>query len=297
MINLLIVCHVEFGYADPLVVYDRRHVEGVRDGVRNAISIAEEFNAKISLMLMPETLEAIGELDLARHEIGLHIHPHDSFLGSRNVGGSCQLGSYSYERQKDMIFAGKKAIEDSLGVSPRSFVAGKWSISNDTIKALVELGFTHEGSAHPGLKSESCDWSRLPRICMPYKPSQSDYQSAGTVDLVMVPVAKLIRGGAASLQNEIGLGFLKAAFHEYLDLGMPVFHVVFHSPAMTSQRYQRVFHDFLAHIDQSCINFRLLSQVKAVRTVASGKRLYQYLVNADMQALAYIVQYALHMRR
>jgi predicted deacetylase len=43
-----------------------------------------------------------------------------------------------------MIEVGKHHLTDVLGVTPKSFVAGRWSINNDTVKALIEAGITHD---------------------------------------------------------------------------------------------------------------------------------------------------------
>lgn len=290
-IDVVIVCHVEFGYAtDRSVIFDKRR-QGSIDGVKNAISESDKLGATISFMMMPEVLEAFGGFDFMNHQVGLHIHPDDLLLTKEGLGSEVYrpLREYDLEEQRNMISTGKQLIIDSLGVTPRTFVAGRWSIGNETLRALVELGFTHDASGCPKFLSGSCDWRKLPRICMPYRPSRDDYQMTGDLEITMVPVSKEITTGILSPENNAGFRFLRAALQEYADLSVPLVHIAFHSPAMTSPHYRKVFSQLLEWISKHGGNFCQLSKVQCVKPPIppNAKRLSPYLMNADASALSY----------
>jgi hypothetical protein len=116
----------------------------------------------------------------------------------------------------------------------------------------------------------------------------------GEVDLIMVPVSKMVMGGIVTPENNVGLGFLKAALQEYVALDLPFFHIPFHSPAMTSVRYQKVFSQLLSHLCNYDASFCLLSEVKPVKGKIAPhlKRIWPYLVNLDVNALSYILSRA-----
>jgi hypothetical protein len=302
---VLVVCHVELGYATDSAVFFETglscggspvsHVEGVADGVRNALCIVENFGP-MSFMMTPESLQAARGIDFRDHEIGVHVHPRDRLLMRSGFGEHKYLRDYGFAEQEAVISEAKQIIDDTMGVDARTFVAGTWSVNNETVRALVGLRFSHDCSPCPGLVFRSCNWAGLPRICSPYMPSGANYQLVGDLPLVMVPVSMEITGGIVSPESNIGLGFLKAAFREYHDLGMPVFHIAFHSPAMTSRRYQKNFSALLRYISEYDARFCRVSEIEpAGRHVPRyPAQLWPYLTNLDLDALSYILNRAPH---
>jgi len=121
----------------------------------------ESFGVKLSFMVMPNVPEAIAGTDFGNNETGLHIHPDDSCLIGKGVGRPGCPRDYGSEHQKNMISVGKEIAEDMLGVTPRTFVAGRWSANDQTVRALVKLGFTHDASPRFGSVSNCCDWRKL----------------------------------------------------------------------------------------------------------------------------------------
>jgi hypothetical protein len=300
-LDVVIVCHTEFGYATNQVVFDYDYKQGATDGVKNSIQIADKFDAIVSFMIKPEVLGAVSETDFGTHEVGLHIHPNDRFLMTNGVGGNDDnLRGYGFEKQRAMIAAGKAMVQDSLGVIPRTFVAGKWSVGNETVRAMVELGFTHDASGCPKFSSPSCDWSRLPRICMPYKPSADDYQAPGDVKMIMVPTSKEITTGIISPENRIGLTFLRGAIREYVKLNVPLLHMTLHSPALTSPIFRNTFNEMLQLISQFNVNYRPLSDVVPTegKVLKYSAQVSQYLMNLDTTSLSYLMRQAIeHSKR
>lgn len=262
--QVIIVSHTEFGSVrNQQIIYDRS-IQGVTEGVPNLAAVADKHGAKVTFAILPETAEHVPDVD--DHEIALHIHPGGMMvnvdgvlidLGDRILQervplmrGSNLLSDHPYSEQLAVIRAGRGEIEDRLGVRPTSFVAGRWSLNNDTIRALIECGITRDCSAVAHDRQTHYDWSRLPRICMPYHPAADDYQSIGDLPLIEIPIAQMIRFGSVNPERApaLGISWLKACFREYHALGLPVFHLCLHSPCMADPYFVRVLDELLEFI-------------------------------------------------
>ena len=289
--KIIIVCHAEFGYAiNKRIIFGKgKYAKGIKEGIKNAIEIADKYGARISFALMPEVVNEVPDLEGHGHSIGLHIHPEDNKL--KGIAERKALRDHSYERQKEMIARGKELIREKFP-APKVFVAGNWSENNDTIKALNELGFTHDCTPCPRFVSNSCDWSGLRRISLPYHPSEDDHQREGDMPITMIPVAKEITGGVVSPENPIGVGFLKAAFVEYYSQDLPVFHIAFHSPSMTSSYFKRIFDELLGFISKHKeVEYCLPNEIKAVRTNKNIRtKIFPYVKYFNKDALIYCLR-------
>lgn len=277
--EVIVVCHTEFGTVKGKdVVYDKKVKEGVTVGVPALARIARRHGARVTFAVMPEVAE-----DFPRgleHEIGLHVHPGweelsvngnsydvgDAWLRGQGLASSTStvLRDYTYEEQLAMIRAGKAHIRRVLGVEPKAFVAGRWSVNDATVRALVETGFTHECSAAPHKQRGHYDWSRLPRICMPYRPSASDYQAKGDVSLLMVPIAQTLFNASVSPEiiPAIGRHWLESCFLEYYRQKLPLFHICLHSPCMTAPYFVEQMDALLGFIAAHDVSFKFASEIK-----------------------------------
>lgn len=293
--DIVIVCHTEFGYVhNQQIIADKKAIGGVTVGVRKLISVAENYGAKVTFAVCPEVAEYFPEVH--QHEIGLHIHAGyqefstdgikfyvgDEYLWkhSRQLTNSSVLRDHSYQEQMDMISKGKDHLADVLGVETKSFVAGRWSINNDTIEALVQNGFTHECSALPHSKPSHYEWSELPRICMPYHPDKHNYQKKGDYPILIVPTSQVFPIGQVNPEfvPEVGLSWLKAGFREYYNQNLPLFHICLHSPCMTNEYFISVFDELLSLIaGQKGINFKCASEIKEYEGVAAKTYVKHYL--------------------
>lgn len=295
--KVIIVCHAEFGHANgkKIVFYDY-DTKKANEGVENSLDVIERNNAKICFALTPGVAECLNNrvrerLKSKNVEIGLHIHPDHRMLINRGISDnrSRALRDYSLEEQKMMMKFGMGIIKHKFNLKPKVFVAGRWSENNDTIKALAQLGFEYDCSPDPNFTSVDCNWSRLPRISMPYNPSVQDYQKSGSLPVLMVPISKTLTNAGASPESApgIGLGFLKACFREYHSQNLPVFHICFHSPSMTSKYYIDVFDKFLKFISgHKNVEFSFASGLQACDAVGR-KKIYPYLRRINRNILAY----------
>ncbi len=276
--NVVIVTHTEFGFMyNKYVVADKKGIDGVKSSVPNLIKIADKYGAKITFAVMPEVVKQFPKN--IKHEIGLHIHPGfeefklhgfrytvgDSYLKEhcKQTGYSTVLKDYDYNEQLDMIKTGKEYLYENFDVEPKVFVAGRWSINNDTVKALIETGITHDCSAAAHTKQNHYDWSKLPRICMPYSPSGEDYQKEGEEPLLIVPISQYYPSGNVNPEviPFVGLGWLKACFLEYYKQNLPVFHICLHSPCMIDPYFISAFDELLKFISKYNVKFKFVSEI------------------------------------
>jgi len=292
--DIIIICHTEFGFVyNKELVFDKNATRGVKDGVLNLIQLADKYRAKITFVVCPEVVNFFPKN--IEHEIGLHIHPgwkkhkyknFQWYVGDAYLKEHCEqsinstiLIDYSYEEQLGMIRIGKEYLKKELGREPKVFVAGRWSLNNDTITALIETGFTHDCSASAHSKSDHHNWSKLPRICLPYYPSKKDYQEKGDLPLLIVPISQFFSGHSVNVEfiSAYGLSWLKASFLEYYKQNVPLFHICLHSPSMTDSYYISAMDDFLSFISRhKNIKFKFASEIKEYEEMSPKTNLLPY---------------------
>jgi len=278
--DIIIVCHTEFGFVNTgEVIFAKEATDGVKVGCPNLIKLADKYGAKITFAVCPEVAEYFPVR--INHEIGLHIHPGwqeinyknfnwpagDRYLrdNSQQSSSSGVLRDYPYVEQLGMIRKGKEYLTDRFGKEPNVFVAGRWSVNNDTVKVLMETGFTHDCSAVPHQKPCHYDWSKLPRICMPYRPSREDYQKRGDLPVLLVPISQFFPSGSVNPETAplVGISWLKACFLEYYRQDVPLFHICLHSPAMTYGYFISAMENILSFISKrKDINFKFASEIR-----------------------------------
>lgn len=296
--KIIITCHSELGTSNNKIIsFDKKYIKNVESNLVNTLNIIRKNRAKIFFAIMPEIIDYfdsnIINSDIA--EIGLHIHPDDNLLIKKGVSDYKNKGlrNYNYKKQKKMINTGKKIIEKEFDVNIQSFVAGKWSINNDTTKILEELKFDYDCSPCPQFTSEYCDWSDLKRISLPYTPDINDYQSQGNINIAMIPVSKDILGGVASPENLNGLNFLKACFKEYYTQNLPLFHICLHSPSMFSIYYQKVFDNLLQYINIHKVEYILPNQIDSNlinQNASIDNKITPYLKKIDLNIIKNVLR-------
>jgi peptidoglycan/xylan/chitin deacetylase (PgdA/CDA1 family) len=298
--DVIIVCHTEFGHVVRVrgvryVVPVKSSVAGVEKGVKSLARLADTHGAKVTFAVMPETAQSFPEVGNG-HEIGLHVHA--GWMEPELFGARCQVGDswlrahstqsadsiflpdHSFHEQLDMIQAGKEHILKCLQEEPKAFVAGLWSINNDTVRALVEAGISHECSGVAHTKNEFYDWSQLPRICMPYYADPDDYQLRGNLPLLMVPISQMLVGSSVNPEHVPlwGLSWLKACFAEYYAQNLPVFHICLHSPSMTDPFFVDALNELLLFIRlHKDVEFKWASEIEEHEGNSGRTKLAPYL--------------------
>ena len=291
--DVIIVCHTEFEHvAEEAISFNKDYSIDVEKGTSNLIKIADKYRAKVTFAVCPEVGRYFPKN--IKHEIGLHIHPGwtgDSYLKDhcRQSVNSTVLRDYPYREQLDMIKTGKEYLEEKFGIEPKSFVAGRWSINNDTVKALIKTGITHDCSAPAHAKPCHYDWSRLPRICMPYHPSEKDYQEKGDLPLLIIPISQMLFAGNVNPEVAplVGLSWLKACFLEYYQQNLPLFHICLHSSCMTDSYFVLAMDDFLKFISKhKNINFKFASEIEEYDEVNPKTDILPYLFGINRAIMA-----------
>ena len=301
--DVIIVCHTEFGsVSDGETLFFKDAIDGVKIGCPNLIKLADKYGAKITFAVCPEVVEYFPAA--INHEIGLHVHPgweeltykkFKWFVGDKYLRDKCRQSSslsvlreYSYPEQLEMISEGKKYLAGKFGKEPKVFVAGRWSVNNDTEKALVEAGFTHDCSATPHQKELHYDWSELPRICMPYHPAAENYQQRGTLPLLIVPISQYFPVGNVNPETApfVGISWMKACFLEYYRQNAPLFHICLHSPAMTDSYFISAMESILAFISKHTnVNFKFASEIREYPEKELKTNILPYLLRPNKEII------------
>ena len=158
------------------------------DARRNMITFAEgldEVGLQGTFFLCPE---ALGDMeDTARQlsdggmELGMLSHPQLSSYQS-------YLGSYGYDRQREIIQMHKEIWRDRMGREPTCFRAGFFSASDYTYQILCMEGFKEASCSLPGrIDLEQCSvWSKA--CPFPHHTDPLDRKLRGTMELYEVPV-------------------------------------------------------------------------------------------------------------
>ncbi len=158
----------------------------------------DELGFRATFFVAPEALPRLGgrmeELSEAGCELGLLCHPQ---LG----GYQSYLGSYSYDRQREIIRVGRRSWEDSLGQEPRAFRPGFFSANDYTFHAACMEAFRQGSCSLPGrMDNDQCSmWFEA--YPFPHHTDPLDRLSAGTMEFYEVPVTSDFEA-AASISYE-----------------------------------------------------------------------------------------------
>jgi hypothetical protein len=124
---------------------------------------------------------AAAELAAAGHEVALLCHP-------QLVGYRSYLGSYSFDRQREIVGAARKGWEDALGEATSTFRPGFFSANDYTYHVLCMEGFRQGSCSLPGrMDNEQCSmwYGSYP---FPHHTDPLDRTLPGTMEFFEVPV-------------------------------------------------------------------------------------------------------------
>lgn len=97
------------------------------------------------------------------HDVQLHLHTEWLALaGAANPldGRTGQkLKDFTFEEQSKLLEFARDTLIAAGAPRPIAFRAGNFGANDDTLRALAELGFTHETSHSPGFVDSPCDIS------------------------------------------------------------------------------------------------------------------------------------------
>jgi hypothetical protein len=138
-----------------------------------------------TFFLAPEALgrlaRTVEELRGRECELGLLCHPQLS-------GYQACLGSYKYDRQREIVAQGVELWSNALGEAPTTFRAGFFSANDYTFHVLCMHGFSQGSCSLPGrMDNEQCSmW--FDAYPFAHHTDPLDRTAKGTMEFFEVPV-------------------------------------------------------------------------------------------------------------
>jgi hypothetical protein len=157
----------------------------------------------------------VKQRDTFHDEIGLHIHPYCNFVEDAGVtcvtdqstvytsditGYTIKLGAYDRPTMGILLQHASDLFEQHGLNRPKTFRAGGWTATLDTLGALVDKGFTADASALNWARIEEwmgkelytwtmAHWAPIGDTSQPWWPSQTDILSSAdpAMGLLEVP--------------------------------------------------------------------------------------------------------------
>ncbi|MGE0868921.1 MAG: hypothetical protein AB7P03_10170 [Kofleriaceae bacterium] len=158
---------------------------------------------------------ALKQQDTFGDEIGLHIHPYCNFVTSAGLpcvtdqstvytmdttGYTIKLGAYNRQEFGVLLDHAKELFAAHGLPTPRTFRAGGWTATLDTLGALQDKGFVADTSALNWARIEEWEgdemyrwnkeqWASIGDTSQPYRPNQTQILSTDepTLELLEVP--------------------------------------------------------------------------------------------------------------
>lgn len=182
---------------------------------------------------------------------GVQLHAHSEWLaiaGPRNPLGPYMgqnLADFSFEQQHAILAYARDTLVAAGAPKPVAFRAGNYGANDDTLRALAQLGLTHESSHCPGFADSACQISlgcddRLP------------VEHCGVIE---VPVG-CIQGFGGSLRHfqltALTDRELKAGLRHAVRCGQPSVTLVSHSFELLSRDRRRINHVVKRRFERFC---------------------------------------------
>lgn len=181
--------------------------------------------------------DVVGPIVSRGHDVQLHLHTEWLALaGAANPlkGRSGQhLKDFTFEEQATLIEWARDRLVAAGAPRPIAFRAGNYGANDDTLRALAELGFTHETSHSPGLAGSQCDISL----------GAEDRRPVRHCGLTEVPIGCVEDIGAELRHAQLtalSLAELTAALEHARDHEIDDFTLVSHSFELICRRRKRV---------------------------------------------------------
>ena len=173
----------------------------VLEGIPNRLTpLFEKYDVKPTYLLSPEVIkdqECIQVLrSLKNCELGTHLH--GEFIDSEetliNRTSTPQL-SYEPDLEFEKLQSLTNLFKQAFGYDPKSFRAGRFGISHQTINFLERLGYKVDSSVAPFRKikfdvDHEVNFWGAPYY--PYFPSRKNITKKGKANVLEVPISTII---------------------------------------------------------------------------------------------------------
>jgi hypothetical protein len=211
-------------------------------------------------------------------EIGLHIHPYCSFVESAGLrcvvdqstvyaedvtGYTVKVAAYRREPFGRLLEHANRLFEQNGLGRARTFRAGGWTASLETLQALADKGFVADSSALNWVRIEEwkdegtgelyrwnqANWASIGDTSQPYWPHASDVAAPGPPSLPVLEVP--VNGAAIDYVTREELEGLFDANWNRAPLGSPVTLVTtFHPAPGFSEAEGERLDGFLRYVDR-----------------------------------------------
>ena len=176
--------------------------------------------------------DVVGPIVARGHDVQLHLHTEWLELaGSANPLGSrtgLNIADFAFEDQCRLLDMARDWLVAAGAPRPVAFRAGNYGASDDTLRALAELGMTHDSSHPPGIAGSLC------RIAL----GPEDRAPVERCGVIEVPIGCIAAHGGGLRHAQItalSAGELLAAVAHARDHGVPDFTLVSHSFELLSR--------------------------------------------------------------
>jgi hypothetical protein len=113
-----------------------------------------------ALVYGPAIIDAIVQPIVARgHEVQLHLHSEWLAFARFNPVGrrtGRNIGDFPLVAQRKLIGLARQILIDAGAPPPTAFRAGNFGANDDTLRALVSLGFRHDSSFNGAYRDHGC---------------------------------------------------------------------------------------------------------------------------------------------
>ncbi|AKH42042.1 hypothetical protein FHS61_002425 [Altererythrobacter atlanticus] len=181
--------------------------------------------------------DIVGPVVERGHDVQLHIHTEWLDLaGSANPLGSrrgTNIKDFHFEDQCVLIDWARAQLQAAGAPRPLAFRAGNYGANDDTLRALAELGFTHDSSHTPGMAGSACEISLGPDHRRPM-------DHLGITEVPIGCVGDVITGLRHAQLTALSLVELVAAARHAMDAGLADFTLVSHSFELLCRDRRRI---------------------------------------------------------
>lgn len=104
--------------------------------------------------------DVVGPIAARGHDVQLHLHTEWlEFAEKSPVGGRTGLNikDFAFEEQCRLLEYARRVLIAAGAPAPTAFRAGNYGANDDTLRALAEIGLTHDTSHCPGIAGSHCE--------------------------------------------------------------------------------------------------------------------------------------------
>ncbi|ANU07482.1 polysaccharide deacetylase family protein [Paraurantiacibacter namhicola] len=194
------------------------------------------------------------------HEVQLHMHTEWLALAGDAAivpDRGPNMKDYSQEEQCALLSYGRDVLEAAGAPRPKVFRAGNYGANDDTLRALAQLGFTHDSSHAPAIAGGACAIDLGPQ-------HRSPLQREGVVEIPVSAIGCEESGLRHGQFTALGIHELKAmlayaAASEHKDITL-----VSHSFELVSRSKNRINPLLCRRFEKFCEAVRDNPAVEAV---------------------------------